>query len=134
MPRPKGLPKSGGRKRGSLNNRTITQQQQAKAIRQAAKEAGLTPLEYMLKVMRDPATEPHRRGEMAKAAAPYMHPRLQMIQGDPAKPLLAVQKINILVLARQVSLAARLLDQDMLQDATAPLLTIKDGPSSTGAR
>ncbi len=34
--------------------------------------------------------------------------------------------INVIVLARQVSLAARLLDQDMLQDATAPLLTIKD--------
>ncbi len=42
--------------------------------------------------------------------------------------------INVIVLARQVSLAARLLDQDMLQDATAPQLTIKDGPSSTGAR
>ncbi len=34
--------------------------------------------------------------------------------------------LNVIVLARQVSLAARLLDQDMLQDATAPLLTIKD--------
>lgn len=42
--------------------------------------------------------------------------------------------INVIVLARQVSLAARLLDNNMLQDATTPLLTIKDGPSSTGAR
>jgi len=39
--------------------------------------------------------------------------------------------INVIVLARQVSLAARLLDQDMLQDATAPLLTIKDDSDAT---
>ncbi len=42
--------------------------------------------------------------------------------------------LNVIVLARQVSLAARLLDNNLLQDATAPLLTIKDGPSSTGGR
>ena len=37
---------------------------------------GLTPLEYMLAVMRDPNEPPERRDEMAKAAAPYVHPKL----------------------------------------------------------
>jgi hypothetical protein len=27
----------------------------------------------MIRVMRDPATEPHRRNAMVKAAAPYLH-------------------------------------------------------------
>jgi hypothetical protein len=39
----------------------------------------MTPLEYMLKVMRDPAAEEGRRDEMARAAAPYLHPKLQSI-------------------------------------------------------
>jgi hypothetical protein len=33
------------------------------------------PLEYMLRVMRDPAASHARRDDMAKAAAPYLHPR-----------------------------------------------------------
>lgn len=33
----------------------------------------LTPLEYMLAVMRDPEAHPIRRDEMAKSAAQYMH-------------------------------------------------------------
>jgi len=30
----------------------------------------------MIQVMRDPKVEPSRRDEMAKAAAPYIHPKL----------------------------------------------------------
>jgi hypothetical protein len=51
---------------------------------------GLTPLEYMLKVMRtepDPTLEPREltsaivmRFEAAKAAAPYIHPRLAAVE------------------------------------------------------
>ncbi len=37
---------------------------------------GITPLEYMLSVIRDPAVEPFRRDRMAVAAAPYCHPRM----------------------------------------------------------
>jgi hypothetical protein len=49
----------------------------------------------MLAVMRDPSESPERRDEMAKAAAPYMHPRLASVEqqisgkdGDPLKLLL----------------------------------------------
>jgi hypothetical protein len=37
------------------------------------------PLDYMIRVMRDPSTEAHRRDAMAKAAAPYLHPQLAAI-------------------------------------------------------
>ncbi len=104
MPRPKGLPKTGGRKRGSLNRRTITQQEQSKTVAQAAKEAGLTPLDYMLKVMRDPETPPQRRDDMAKACAPYMHARLAAVDPDTGKPPQEQGPVNIIVAARQVAL------------------------------
>jgi hypothetical protein len=45
-------------------------------ITRAAIDAGLTPLEYMLAVMRDPDADQVRRDRMAMAAAPYCHPRM----------------------------------------------------------
>jgi hypothetical protein len=39
-----------------------------------------TPLDYMLRVMRDPAVEPARRDEMAKLALPYLHPKPTAIE------------------------------------------------------
>jgi hypothetical protein len=41
-----------------------------------ATKTGETPLEYMLRVMRDPTIEYGRRDDMAKAAASYVHARL----------------------------------------------------------
>jgi hypothetical protein len=58
--------KTGGRKAGSKNKRTV-------AIEKGAK--GKLPLDYMLGVMRNPNAEPMRRDEMARAAAPYLHAR-----------------------------------------------------------
>jgi hypothetical protein len=40
---------------------------------------GLTPLDYMLQVMRDESIEPAKRLDAAKAAAPYVHPRLASV-------------------------------------------------------
>ncbi|RWP68202.1 MAG: hypothetical protein EOR07_07615 [Mesorhizobium sp.] len=62
-----------GRKRGAPNK--------ASAARQAKVAAsGATPLDYMLKVMRDAKADPGRRDDMAKAAAPYVHPKLASMQ------------------------------------------------------
>ncbi len=36
----------------------------------------LLPLEYMLRVIRDPETDAGRRDRMAVAAAPYLHPKM----------------------------------------------------------
>jgi hypothetical protein len=38
------------------------------------------PLDYMLRVMRDPNVPARRRDEMAKAVAPYLHARLAPIE------------------------------------------------------
>ena len=69
MPRPKGLPKSGGRKAGTPNKNHRVRDRHEAMIR------GMTPLEYLLGVMRDESAELHRRDEAAKAAAPFVHPR-----------------------------------------------------------
>jgi hypothetical protein len=62
-----------GRRPGSANRKTRT-------IADAASQAGLTPLEWMLSVVRDENADMKRRDEMAKAAAPYMHPRLAAVE------------------------------------------------------
>lgn len=67
----------GGRQKGTPNKATA-----AKAAAVAA--SGLTPLDYMLMVMRDEQAPPERRDEMAKAAAPYVHPKRAAI-AEPAK-------------------------------------------------
>ena len=46
-----------------------------------AAEDGETPLEYMLRVMRDPTADERRRDAMAAAAATYLHPKLSSVTG-----------------------------------------------------
>lgn len=65
--------KTGGRQKGSRNHRT---EAQAAAI----ESSGLTPLDYMLSVLRDPERDYDMRLEAAKAAAPYVHPKLANIE------------------------------------------------------
>lgn len=62
-----------GRKSGTPNKASIERQKKVAAT-------GLTPLDYMLQAMRDPKAEAGRRDDMAKAAAPYVHPKLASMQ------------------------------------------------------
>jgi len=41
----------------------------------AAESEGLSPLEYMLRIMNDPKEDIEIRARMAVAAAPYVHPK-----------------------------------------------------------
>jgi hypothetical protein len=45
----------------------------------AIRASGAAPLDYMLQVMRDDGAEPAKRLDAAKAAAPYVHPRLASV-------------------------------------------------------
>ncbi len=45
-----------------------------------AAEGGLTPLDYMLTMLRDESLEPKARFEIAKAAAPYVHAKLATVE------------------------------------------------------
>lgn len=65
--------KTGGRQKGSRNKRT---EEQSAAI----ESSGLTPLDYMLTVLRDAAQDDEVRLDAAKAAAPYVHPKLANIE------------------------------------------------------
>ena len=60
-----------GRPRGSRKGEALT----PKAIRRDARKLGLTPLDFLLKVMRDPAESPYRRDRAAICAAPFVHPK-----------------------------------------------------------
>ena len=62
-----------GRPKGSKNKRTI-------AIEEATAAGGELPKGFMLRVMRDESQPMPLRAEMAKAAAPYFHPRLNAIE------------------------------------------------------
>jgi hypothetical protein len=107
MPKPKGLPKTGGRGKGTPNKVTAKREAEIAA-------AGLTPLDYMLSIMRSEHPEgagpeviqarEELRFEAAKAAAPYVHPRLQTttLAGDPENPL-KVDSMSEIELARRLA-------------------------------
>ena len=107
MARILGSPKTGGRQKGSTNKPGVKE-----LAAQLAAE-GETPLEFLIKLQRtpmplqmkeeDPANYIRRCKEhqaiqidAAKAAAPYIHPRLQTttIAGDEEKPLTVKMDIN----------------------------------------
>lgn len=65
--------KTGGRKKGTPNRITV-------AWRDGALASGLSPLDYMLRVMRDENEAPDRRLDAAARAAPYVHQRLAAVE------------------------------------------------------
>lgn len=82
--------KTGGRTKGTPNKATA-----AKAAEIA--DSGLTPLDYMLGLLRDERQMPDVRLDAAKAAAPYVHPKLANVQiaGDPENPLQTITRIEL---------------------------------------
>lgn len=73
-----------GRKKGGRNK--LTQE----AVERAA-SSGILPLDYLLQVMRDAGADEARRIDAAKAAAPYVHAKLQPVDkdGDSAQKVVA---------------------------------------------
>jgi hypothetical protein len=96
MPRPKGLPKTGGRTKGAVG----------KIKREAILAAqGITPLDYMLAIVRNEREDKTVRLDAAKAAAPYVHARLQTttLAGDPENPLTVENRHSDLDEARHLA-------------------------------
>lgn len=84
-----------GRKRGAVNKATaIRQEMYAKAAAE-----GESPLEFMLRVMRTSADE-SQRFEAAKAAAPYVHPRLAAVEhsGDKDNPIHQSTRVEMVMI------------------------------------
>lgn len=62
-----------GRKAGQPNKKTAE-------LQAAVAAAGETPLDFLLRIMRDDNAEEARRIDCAKAAAPYVHARLSAVE------------------------------------------------------
>lgn len=75
-----------GRKPGSRDKLAREQ-----AERVAAE--GITPLDFLLTVMRDECEERAKRIDAAKAAAPYVHPRLNSVDASITGDLEIIGKI-----------------------------------------
>ena len=67
--------KTGGRQKGTPNRASAAKQAEIAA-------SGLTPLDYMLGILRDEEMTTESRFEAAKAAAPYVHPKLSTVAVD----------------------------------------------------
>lgn len=89
----------GGKRNGSGRKSGSKTKKSAEIAKKAAEE-GITPLEFMLNIMRNgkPAEDSTQeeqkifhslRFEAAKAAAPFVHPRLAAVElsGDPQNPV-----------------------------------------------
>lgn len=64
--------KTGGRQKGVPNRATAAKVAEIEA-------SGLTPLDYMLSILRDANADQAARLDAAKSAAPYVHPRLATV-------------------------------------------------------
>ncbi len=62
-----------GRPKGAATKKT-------REIADTAAAQGITPLEYLLSIVRDESLERPERVDAAKAAAPYVHPRLATVE------------------------------------------------------
>jgi hypothetical protein len=97
-----------GRKKGAPNKKTA-------AVQRAVEESGITPLAFMLQIMRQDhppeGAEPaqviafnNMRFEAAKAAAPYVHARLAAVEmtGKDGKDLVPAGPVDMLEAARRI--------------------------------
>ena len=82
-----------GRKPGSVTQRT-------RDIQNAIADGELTPLEYLKSVYQDPAQDEAKRLDAAKAAAPYIHPKLATttLQGPNGSPIETTQRIERVII------------------------------------
>ena len=87
-----GARQGGGRKPGQSTRLN-------EEARKKAAEGGLLPLDYLLSIMRDEASARNERIDAAKAAAPYIHARLNAttLSGDADKPLTISRIEHIIV-------------------------------------
>jgi hypothetical protein len=72
-----GFRKGAGRPKGSRNRATIARIARQKEVLAAAvaANANLSPVDFLLQILRDPTTPPGRRAWVARAVAPYLEAR-----------------------------------------------------------
>lgn len=85
-----------GRRKGSTNTKTAIERAAVREKVEAIKSEGDLPLDVLLRIMRTSKDETVII-DCAKAAAPYIHPKLASIEhkGDPDNPLETVTRIEL---------------------------------------
>jgi hypothetical protein len=71
-----GVRPGAGRPKGSKGKQAPDETGFSRDIVRASVNADMTPLQYMLNVMRNPEADQTRRDRMAQAAAPFVHARM----------------------------------------------------------
>lgn len=74
-----------GRPKGAKSKTTIAKEAVLTEVLARAVQDETTPLEVMLTIMRDPESPAAMKFEAAKAAAPYVHPRLSQVDSRVTK-------------------------------------------------
>jgi hypothetical protein len=79
--------KTGGRKKGTPNKRTIAQKEII--------ASGMSPLDFLCAVYRNPKQPMNRRIEAARCAAPYFHAKLAATVYTPPQEQLGDGRIEL---------------------------------------
>jgi hypothetical protein len=111
-----------GRKKGGRNRKTV------QAVEEVHRSGKMLPLEYMVAVYTDPNQPTARRDVMARAAAPYFHPRISSIDvtgtaHKPAKHTIDVRKLNddeLLVFEQIVAKAGVMISDEPPEEMETP--------------
>jgi hypothetical protein len=121
-PRHGGPRPNSGRKKGTKNPATIAKEAVLTEVLARAIQDETTPLEVMLTIMRDPASPAAMKFEAAKAAAPYVHPRLSQVDSRVTRvndvSELTVEQIDRLLAERLVAGEAA---HSQSQDGASPV-------------
>ena len=122
--RPKGLVKTGGRKKGVANKRT-------REVVEAAERQRITPLELQLRTMRELWSRAHANGEMdialaekacqiARDCAVYIHPKLSTVTATIETVHTMSGEVRALRLAQAFDRLDRLALIEAMDDDDAP--------------
>jgi len=89
----------GGARPGAGRKPGIASKKNA-ALQKAVEESGITPLQYMLDVMRSGDETPRDRLAAAQAAAPYVHAKLSSVEvsGKDGAPIESVTRIELVAM------------------------------------
>jgi hypothetical protein len=132
-----------GRKKGSKNRHSAASVKRYREIAAEARDAGLTPLNYMLSIVRDETAPEHRRDEMAYRAAPYCHPKLTSlhahhdVRGEIAGNIY-VEQINVVSVPSGHHLSAEEAAAPIVEEIISPdkelpdFLALEDNSNSPG--
>lgn len=88
MPRPKGLPKTGGRSAGTPNKTSMEAFDKSYSLKEICEEENFNPFKALLNTARDELTTPDLRLNALKEVCSYLYPKKKAIEvsGEVTNP------------------------------------------------